>query len=110
MTILSIFYCALGGALGSGLRQFLSFFNKKKFPYGTFIANLSATVLLCLFIESDNQTFNLFFSIGFAASLSTFSTFAFEIEEMLEKKEFSKSLLYATSSVFLGIIFAQILI
>ena len=105
-----LLYCAVGGALGAGLRFLLSLANAKSFPMGTFTANLLATFLMCLAIKSADGLQLSFFSAGFAASLSTFSTFALEIDEMIKSRRFYKAIFYSASSVALGIAIALIAI
>lgn len=109
MTLLDAFYCAIGGALGAGLRYIISFANLKKFPLGTFLANIAATILLCLSLKFSNATLGLFLTAGLAASLSTFSTFAAEIDEMLKLKKHLRALIYAASSVICAVLIALFL-
>lgn len=103
-----LLYCAIGGSLGAGLRFLLSFANTKSFPVGTFAANLLATFLMCLAIKSADGLHLSFFSAGFAASLSTFSTFAFEIDDMIKNRRAFRAAFYAGLSVALGIAIALI--
>lgn len=71
-------WIALGGALGAAGRYFLSKLNGK-LPYGTFIANFIASLLIGYLIPSLQQgNFSAFLIIGICGALSTVSTFALE--------------------------------
>lgn len=110
MTLSTIFLCALGGAAGAGLRFLLSLANTKKFPAGTFISNMLASAIICAAVKLDSAALGDFLASGLAASLSTFSSFAFEILEMLEEKRFLSGALYATVSIALGIFLASLFV
>lgn len=110
MTFSTLIFCALGGAAGAGMRFLLSLANSKKFPTGTFISNMLASAIICAALKFDSAPLGDFLAAGLAASLSTFSSFVFEILEMLEKKRFLSCALYATLSIALGIFLASLLI
>lgn len=60
------------------------------FPFGTFAANMLASFLLGLFsalanAEELSRTAEIFLDTGFCATLSTFSTLAWQIADMLKK-------------------------
>lgn len=110
MTLSTLIFCALGGAAGAGMRFLLSIANTKKFPTGTFISNMLASAIICVALKIDSAHIGDFLAAGLAASLSTFSSFAFEILEMLEEKRLLSGALYATLSIALGIFLAILLI
>ncbi len=108
--LISVFCVALGGSLGALFRFALSSeFDKNKFnyPFGTFLANMAASFLLGLLIAISSAyktgaVFDLFFETGFCATLSTFSSLAFQIANMLRDKRFLIAIVYATTTFMFG--------
>ena len=98
--------------LGALLRWQLSRFNPMipSFPLGTFAANISATVILAVAVVIQGRIRGSLSAIdcaviygvanGFCGCLSTISTFAVELDTLTRRHAY----LYATVSVFLGII------
>ena len=96
---------ALGGAFGALVRYFLAAaWDRKAFPFGTFAANMSASFILGTLtalasrgvLEGDLAVFS---EAGFCAALSTFSSLAFQIAEMLSEKRYLSASFYATSTL-----------
>lgn len=108
--LISVFCVSLGGSLGALFRFALSSeFDKNKFnyPFGTFLANMAASFLLGLLIAISSAyktgaVFDLFFETGFCATLSTFSSLAFQIANMLRDKRFLIAIVYATTTFMFG--------
>jgi fluoride exporter len=79
------------------------------FPFGTFAANISATVILgtVILIQGRERapmkliSCNLLYGIdnGFCGCLSTISTFAVELDTLIRKHAYA----YATASIAVGI-------
>ncbi len=110
-----IFFVSLGSILGANTR--FEFQNKlEKFDLGNgfviLIINTFASFSLGLFLSilekfsSFNYSYQLvlFFSIGFLGSLSTFSSFVYELFDLCMQLKFLKALKVSISSVSLGII------
>ena len=106
----SIIGVALGGFLGGMARAGLS----RLIPhhYGTLAANLIACAVLGLAIgliqqQSLGMVFAYFtFTMGFAGGMSTWSTFAAELGEMLKGKKYWEFAKYLLLTLSLGIVFA----
>lgn len=99
---------AIGGAFGALVRYFLSAsWDRKSFPFGTFAANMSASFILGTLTALASRgvlegNLAVFSEAGFCAALSTFSSLAFQIAEMLSDKRYLTASFYATSTIMLG--------
>lgn len=97
-----------GGSLGALLRFTLAKnFDASGFPFGTFAANMLASFLLGLFsalanAEELSRTAEIFLDTGFCATLSTFSTLAWQIADMLKKRRLLLCSLYFTATFSMG--------
>lgn len=99
-----------GGSLGALLRFTLAKnfdASASGFPFGTFAANMLASFLLGLFsalanAEELSRTAEIFLDTGFCATLSTFSTLAWQIADMLKKRRLLLCSLYFTATFSMG--------
>ena len=108
------FYIAVGGALGSlaryGLGVFVTDRIGGKFPYGTFIINVTACFIIGFSLAFLGRRTDLsagwrfLIPIGFVGAYSTFSTFEWETFTKLQSGSFSIASLYVVSSILLGLI------
>ena len=116
MILLNIFCVGIGGALGAIFRwQIATRFDctKNGFPLGTFFANMIASFILGIIILLSQkfelpQHLDLFLEVGFCATLSTFSSLAWQIADMLHHKKFALSLFYASTTMICGMILFEI--
>jgi CrcB protein len=109
---------ALGGALGSVLRfaavSYLTPLINQRFPFGTFIVNLSGSFLIglayVLLVEKTTMPaeWRLFFITGLLGGYTTFSAFSLEILQLWQEGQAIHALVYASSSVILGLLMAFI--
>jgi CrcB protein len=105
---------ALGGALGSVARYWVggTVANRlgTRFPYGTFVINVSACLIIGFSLEYLGERIELtpawryLIPIGFVGAYSTFSTFEWEIFANLQLGAFLIAGLYLCLSVFLGLV------
>ena len=104
---------ALGGALGSVARFWVGGTVASRlgtrFPYGTFVINLTACLIIGFSLEYLGERVELtpawryLIPIGFVGAYSTFSTFEWEIFSNLQLGAVLISSLYLCLSVVLGL-------
>lgn len=107
---LSIF---IGGGIGAVLRYIVTIMCRNLFSLpilGTLSVNLIGCFLIgCVFGIVLNksavfpQTLRLFITVGFLGGLTTFSTFNFEIFELIKNGKIIMGLLYMTGSCLIGL-------
>lgn len=110
-------FVGIGGIFGAISRFLLGKWITGKtsavFPFGTWIINISGSFVLGLLVVlhvSDVIPYWswLLFGTGFLGAYTTFSTFGYETIQMLQKKDTRRAVIYVSSSVVLGILFATI--
>lgn len=104
---------ALGGALGSVARYWVGSTVAgrmgTRFPYGTFVINLTACVIIGFSLTylgkraGLNPAWRYFLPIGFIGAYSTFSTYEWETLSTLRSGAFALAALYAIGSLILGL-------
>jgi len=107
------FFIAVGGALGSVARYWMgSAISGRlgtKFPYGTFVINVSACIIIGFALtflgkRADlNPAWRFLIPVGFVGAYSTFSTYEWETLSTLRAGAFALAALYALVSLFLGL-------
>ena len=104
----NILLVALGGAIGSVCRYFLSFMNTS-FPWGTFVVNILGSLLIGLLVGlvskgALSSEMKLLLVTGFCGGFTTFSTFANESFDMMKAGDVLLMALYVGASVIIGIL------
>jgi CrcB protein len=105
---------AFGGALGSVLRfwagGYVSTRLGSRFPYGTFVINITASFLIGLIMTllaertHWNANWRYLIPIGFIGGYSTFSTFEYETFRLYQDSELLMAALNVVASVAIGFI------
>jgi CrcB protein len=105
---------AFGGALGSIARYWvgstISGRIGAKFPYGTFVINMTACVIIGFTLTYLGKRADLspawryLFPVGFIGAYSTFSTYEWETLSTLRSGAFALGALYAVGSLVLGLV------
>ncbi|MDR0200412.1 MAG: fluoride efflux transporter CrcB [Streptococcaceae bacterium] len=110
----------IGGAAGLGAvtRYLFSTLNNKRhqigFPVGTYLVNIVGTVLIGYLMGrfgNHAESYKIF-ATGFCGGLTTFSTFNFELFQLLEDhdyKHFSLYFLFSYGLGFVGVILGLVL-
>jgi fluoride exporter len=104
----------VGGCLGSILRFWLgSYIGGKmgtRFPYGTFVINITGSFLIGLvfaFLTSRTQwgpNWRYLIPIGFIGGYTTFSSFEFETFRSIQDGQIGTGVLYVVLSVVVGFV------
>ena len=108
MIILSV---AIGGAIGSLLRYYLStlnFLSNSVFPVSTFLVNVIGSfaigVLFFLLKDSNNDYLKSFLMIGFLGGFTTFSAFTIDVLDLFQNDQYLISVIYICGSVIASLL------
>ena len=113
----NILLVATGGALGASLRYFIiniARYLYPNLPLGTLFVNILGSFLigfLMNYLENKNVSdvfIRYFIIIGILGSFTTFSTFSFDVIELLNNKKIFISLSYILISVSTCLFFTYI--
>lgn len=109
--ILAVF---IGGGTGAVLRYLAGVLAVKvlhvNLPLSTFVVNIAGCFVLgflfALFVSKPeiNPALKLALTAGFCGGLTTFSTFSFEMFEMLKNAQYMQVLVYLVSSLTVGLL------
>ncbi len=108
-----IMWVGLGGFFGALTRYVISGILARwclTFPCGTLLVNVTGSFFLGFLMTLATETLivpphlRLFLAIGFLGSYTTFSTFAYETNALLEGNKLLEALLNLGLSIFLGIL------
>jgi fluoride exporter len=105
---------SLGGILGANTRYLVSLYVAERvgtaFPYGTFLINVSGSLVIGFFLTLATERFSLdpvwrlFFATGFLGAYTTFSSYTFEAAQLIRDGAYGLALLYLFSSVLAGMV------
>ncbi|MFB6340414.1 fluoride efflux transporter CrcB [Saccharicrinis sp. FJH2] len=103
-----------GGFLGSISRYGVTLLTTKwwgnAFPWGTLTVNIIGSFLIGIIyglaVQNDWLTadLRLFLAIGFCGSFTTFSTFSYDIIQMINTGHFIYTSLYVAGSILMGML------
>lgn len=109
-----ILWLSIAGALGTlaryGLGTFVQRLHESSFPWGTLLVNLLGCFLFGLIFSLAEERFlvsgqiRLILSIGFIGAFTTFSTYAFETSQMLQRSDWLLVAINFTAQNFFGIL------
>lgn len=113
-----ILYISIGAVLGANARYWLGIWAAQKwgtaFPYGTFIINLSGSLLLGFFITIATERFlidprlRMLIAVGFLGAYTTFSTYTMESFSLLSNGQWLYGIFNLLGSTILGVLAAAL--
>ena len=105
---------AVGAAVGGVSRYYLSLALTERlgdaFPWGTFVINVTGSLLLgflmryALATPSLSAEMRLLLTTGFCGGYTTFSTFSYETAMLLEDGQYERAATYAAASVAVALV------
>ena len=107
----TVLLISLGAVIGANLRFFVAQYVMRaipsSFPFGTLIINISASFILGFFLIWTSERvladprWRLFVAVGFCATYSTYSSYAFETFALYDKGQLTLALanILATNAV-----------
>nr|WP_090748886.1 fluoride efflux transporter CrcB [Mesobacillus persicus] len=114
---MSFLLIGVGGALGAICRYSLGLFvagrTKSSFPYGTWIINISGSILLGIVFNlhingAVADWVMLFVGVGFCGAFTTFSTFGNEIVQLIVANKWKLAVGYVVTSVVVSFLAAWV--
>jgi CrcB protein len=99
----------LGGVLRYGLGAWIQGLAKGLFPWSTFVINVTGCFIMgaLMFLSEERRIISpdlrLFLMVGILGGYTTFSTYGYEAESLLQDRERKLAFLYAVGSIILGI-------
>lgn len=98
-----------GGFFGALIRFYIGKNIVSTYPWATFIINCSGSFALgFLYGLQPTEWLWQLIGIGFLGAYTTFSTFGFEVLQLLEKQQWLHAIVYIFSSVIIGILCAAL--
>lgn len=105
---------AVGAALGGVSRYYLSTAIQQRigigFPLGTFVINVTGSLLLGFLIRYSLATpvvgveLRALLTTGFCGGYTTFSTYSFETAGLIEDGQYQRAFIYAFGSLLLALL------
>ena len=110
MEIDSIIYTLAGSTLGLIVRMFIKYISGREKIFTSnniLIVNVLASLFLGIFVSLNitNKNLILFFYVGFLGCLSTFSSFIYQLFQLIQERKYFKLLLYYTEVFVLSFSF-----
>lgn len=110
----NIVLVGLGGMAGSIARYLVAVFFSHRmplgFPFGTFTVNIVGCFLIGLILGAAGRfgfitpELRLLLATGFCGGFTTFSSFMYEVVEMVEAAQYAMLILYVLGSAMLGLL------
>ena len=110
MELDGVIYILAGSTLGLIIRMFIKYISGREkvfFSNNILIVNVLASLFLGIFVSLNitNKNLILFFYVGFLGCLSTFSSFIYQLFNLIQKRKYLKLLIYYTEVLVLSFLF-----
>ena len=110
MELDGIIYILVGSTLGLIVRRFIKYISIKETLISSnniLISNVLASFFLGIFVGLNltNKNLILFFSVGFLGCLSTFSSFIYQLFNLIQERKYLSLLLYYVEVLVLSFLF-----
>ena len=110
MELDGVIYILAGSTLGLILRMFINYISGRQIVSSfnnILIVNVLASLFLGMFVGSNiiNKNLILFFLVGFLGCLSTFSSFIYQLFNLIQKRKYLRLLLYYVEVLSLSFLF-----
>ncbi|MEG0260708.1 MAG: fluoride efflux transporter CrcB [Lysinibacillus sp.] len=98
-----------GGFFGALIRFYIGKSIVSSYPWATLLINCSGSFALGFLygLQPAEWLWHLI-GIGFLGAYTTFSTFGFEVLQLLEKQQWRQAVVYVLSSIIIGILCAAL--
>ena len=105
-----VIFILLGSTSGLFLRLFINYIFKKKILLyfdNSLIVNVLASLFLGIFVvfNPTEKNYFLFFYVGFLGCFSTFSSFIYQLFNLIEKRKYLDLFLYYIKVLLLSFLF-----
>ena len=110
MELEGILHILAGSTFGLIVRMFIKYISgREKMFYSNniLIVNVLASLFLGILVGLDltNKNLILFFSVGFLGSLSTFSSFIYQLFYLIQKRKYLRLFIYYVQVIVLSFLF-----
>ncbi len=110
MELDGVIYILVGSTFGLILRMFLNYISGRQKVFSSnniLIVNILASLFLGFFVGLNiiNKNLILFFSVGFLGCLSTFSSFIYQLFNLIQKRKYLRLLVYYFEVLVLSFLF-----
>ena len=110
MELDSVIHILAGSTLGLIVRMFIKYISGREKIFTSnniLIVNVLASLFLGIFVSLNitNKNLILFFYVGFLGCLSTFSSFIYQLFQLIQERKYFKLLLYYTEVFVLSFSF-----
>ena len=110
MKLGGVIYILAGSTFGLIIRMFVKYIFGREKVFSSndiLIVNVLATLFLGIFVGLNitNKNLVLFFSVGFLGCLSTFSSFIYQLFNLIKARKYLSLLLYYTEVLVLSFLF-----
>ena len=110
MELDGVIHILVGSTLGLVIRMFIKYISGREKVFSSnniLIVNILATLFLGIFVGLNitNKNLVLFFSVGFLGCLSTFSSFIYQLFNLIKERKYLSFLLYYTEVLVLSFLF-----